>query len=267
MSKQEHIVLLFFFIGISTFLSAQEKELVVSYQFDRVELKYKDLESSEIERHNIPTYSLKVFTYGNFCLRQTMALVFGKINKKTGVMVKDTTYFHALVDYTKGKMWSATPYQIFGYTTYLQEPINLFKWKFAQETKSILGYKCTKATCNFRGRDYVAYFTREFPFKAAPWKFHGLPGVILEVYSTDDIVKWKAQALKVRPRQPHPEIPTAVDEVLSLEQYIKVLIKTQRNRDERLEPEILRFPDFEYDTKLTYRNSTLPNSIEIFDLE
>ena len=262
MKKTKGTLILVALITVVASLAGQEKELVVTYKFDKVYLKYKDVESSEIERHNFPTYSLKVFTYGNFCLRQTMANVCRNINN-----VVDTIYLNTLVDYNKGKMWSPPEYQSALNTRYIEESINLFKWKFTPESKTILGYKCTKATCNFRGRNYVAFFTREIPFKAAPWKFHGLPGVILEVYSTDDIVKWKAQALKIRPRQPHPEIPTAVDEVLSVEQYIKVLIKAQRNRDERLEPEVMKFPDFEESFRLTHRNFTLPNYIEKFDLE
>lgn len=58
---------------------------------------------------------------------------------------------------------------------------NLFEWKLTQNKKNILGYECQEAIAEFRGRKYTAYFTPEIPVQNGPWKFHGLPGLILEV--------------------------------------------------------------------------------------
>lgn len=63
-----------------------------------------------------------------------------------------------------------------------QEDLPDFKWIISTEQKKIRDYTCQKATCNFRGRTYEAWFTAEIPVKDGPWKFHGLPGLILEVY-------------------------------------------------------------------------------------
>ncbi len=59
-----------------------------------------------------------------------------------------------------------------------------FGWAISGERKKIGDYTCTKATCSFRGRTYEAWFTDEIPVSDGPWKFHGLPGLILEVYDT-----------------------------------------------------------------------------------
>ncbi|MDR1984814.1 MAG: GLPGLI family protein [Prevotellaceae bacterium] len=59
-------------------------------------------------------------------------------------------------------------------------------WKIEKETKEIAGNKCQKATCNFRGRNYVAWFTNEIPISEGPWKFNGLPGLIVKVYDTQE---------------------------------------------------------------------------------
>ena len=59
-------------------------------------------------------------------------------------------------------------------------------WKILNETKEFAGYKCQKATCNFRGRNYVAWFTREITINEGPWKFNGLPGLIIKVYDTQE---------------------------------------------------------------------------------
>ena len=48
--------------------------------------------------------------------------------------------------------------------------------------KNILGYNCQKATCRFRGRSWTAWFALDVPMSDGPWKFCGLPGLIMEVY-------------------------------------------------------------------------------------
>lgn len=53
------------------------------------------------------------------------------------------------------------------------------KWTIHPETLTILSYPCQRATCNFRGRDYEAWFTMDIPRSDGPWKLHGLPGLIL----------------------------------------------------------------------------------------
>lgn len=37
-----------------------------------------------------------------------------------------------------------------------------FDWKLVDEYKTILGYECRKATANFRGRNYIAWFTLKY---------------------------------------------------------------------------------------------------------
>lgn len=54
-------------------------------------------------------------------------------------------------------------------------------WQIGDATKTIEGYQCRQTTCTFRGRDYTAWFTPEIPVSDGPWKFSGLPGLIMEV--------------------------------------------------------------------------------------
>ena len=62
-----------------------------------------------------------------------------------------------------------------------EEPLDLMDWKMSFETKEILGYQCFKAECDFRGRHWTAWFTMQIPVHDGPWKFGGLPGLILQV--------------------------------------------------------------------------------------
>lgn len=57
-------------------------------------------------------------------------------------------------------------------------------WELTGEKKEIHTYNCQKAIGVFRGRKYEAWFTPEIPLKEGPYKFGGLPGLILEISDT-----------------------------------------------------------------------------------
>ncbi|WP_263601306.1 GLPGLI family protein [Chryseobacterium sp. PET-29] len=57
-----------------------------------------------------------------------------------------------------------------------------FKWEIAKESKEILGFKAYAASTKYAGRKYYAYFTTELPIQDGPYKFCGLPGLILEIF-------------------------------------------------------------------------------------
>ncbi|MCY1635974.1 GLPGLI family protein, partial [Marinifilum sp. D737] len=40
---------------------------------------------------------------------------------------------------------------------------------------------CKMATCNFAGRNYQAWYTIEIPISDGPYKFKGLPGLIVRI--------------------------------------------------------------------------------------
>lgn len=58
------------------------------------------------------------------------------------------------------------------------------EWNTTDESKEILGYECFKATTDYRGRRWTAWFAPEIPVQEGPWKLCGLPGLILEAYDT-----------------------------------------------------------------------------------
>lgn len=77
----------------------------------------------------------------------------------------------------------------------IQENLPGFDWQINNETKEIMGYTAQKAITHFRGRDYEAWFAPEINLQDGPWKFYGLPGLILEIKSTDNFVEFLAYEL------------------------------------------------------------------------
>jgi GLPGLI family protein len=79
---------------------------------------------------------------------------------------------------------------------YYSENIPTQEWELHEDTLTIAGYLCQKATCRFRGRDYIAWFTVDIPINNGPWKFGGLPGLILKVYDNDKLYTFECVAVE-----------------------------------------------------------------------
>lgn len=62
-----------------------------------------------------------------------------------------------------------------------EEPVSTFKWDVLEEVSTIAGFECQKATTNYGGRIWTAYFTHEIPISDGPYKFCGLPGLIVQI--------------------------------------------------------------------------------------
>ncbi len=73
------------------------------------------------------------------------------------------------------------------------EPIPQMTWQFLNiPPRTVCGYQCMAAGTTFRGRQYTVWFTPDIPISAGPWKFSGLPGLILAVDESSGIFSWEA---------------------------------------------------------------------------
>ena len=93
-------------------------------------------------------------------------------------------------------------YQSSADNEYYIEETELPEWTIESDTKEILGYECLKATCDYRGRHWTAWFAPELPFKEGPWKLAGLPGLVLEAYDTHSDYHFLASAITDSGLQP-----------------------------------------------------------------
>lgn len=62
--------------------------------------------------------------------------------------------------------------------SYSETPV--FQWKILPETVKIGDYQTQKAETTFGGRTWYAWFTSEIPLQDGPYKFSGLPGLIVK---------------------------------------------------------------------------------------
>ena len=71
---------------------------------------------------------------------------------------------------------------------------NSQNWKLTDEKKQIKDLTLQKATTDWGGRHWIAWFTTSFPFSEGPHKFHGLPGLIIEL--SDDKNNYRFELAK-----------------------------------------------------------------------
>ena len=70
------------------------------------------------------------------------------------------------------------------------------KWELESVKDSINGYLCQKATTSFGGRIWNAWFTTEIAIQDGPYKFWGLPGLIVKISDEKNEYNWKLIANK-----------------------------------------------------------------------
>lgn len=83
-------------------------------------------------------------------------------------------------NYPEGKS-TVTDFMLSQYYIYADD-LNLQDWNIEDSTKVIMGHECQKATCDFRGRKWTAWFATDVPVSDGPWKLCGLPGLVMEAY-------------------------------------------------------------------------------------
>lgn len=72
-------------------------------------------------------------------------------------------------------------------------------WIIKDRTAFLKGYNVQEAAINFEGRQWKAFFTKDIPLIAGPYKFSGLPGLIIEMISLDGDYHFELEAFQKKP--------------------------------------------------------------------
>lgn len=96
------------------------------------------------------------------------------------------------------------------------------KWKLTEEFSKILNYDVQKATAEFGGRRWTAWFTKEIPIQDGPYKFKGLPGLILKIEDATKSHVWELKGIRSNQEEfVYPDLGQYRITELNYNQYIK----------------------------------------------
>lgn len=105
-----------------------------------------------------------------------------------------TTVEYLYKNYPQGKITTTTI--LLADPFLYEEEMEKQNWIIGDSIKMIYDFKCQKAVCSFRGRQWTVWFATDIPISDGPWKFHGLPGLILEAYDTHKDYHYIIEAVK-----------------------------------------------------------------------
>ena len=64
------------------------------------------------------------------------------------------------------------------------------EWNLSNENNPT-NHQLKKATANYLGRNWIAWYDESIPLSEGPFLFTGLPGLIVEMHDNQDFFKWK----------------------------------------------------------------------------
>lgn len=70
-----------------------------------------------------------------------------------------------------------------------------FDWQITTEKDSIMSIPVQKAYVSYGGRNFVAWFASSIPISDGPYKFSGLPGLILELKDDEEDFVFKVESV------------------------------------------------------------------------
>ncbi|KAA0128757.1 GLPGLI family protein [Chryseobacterium sp. SN22] len=162
--------LLLLLVMISITLNAQTHRFIY-------DLMYRpDSTSAEVRKTN---YYLDINPEETFYYERSF-FVSDSIEKATGMRMFDGKLSDLLSKNLKTGQYTLFTFQ--GFDLYQLKDNPKITWKIEKETKVSASLQLQKATARFGRRNWTAWFSKEFPFQEGPYKFHGLPGMIIEMY-------------------------------------------------------------------------------------
>ncbi len=75
------------------------------------------------------------------------------------------------------------------------DSISEFNWIITDSTANKNGYDCLLATCSYHGREWEVWFSTDLPWHDGPWKFSGLPGLVVSASDADGLYRFELKDL------------------------------------------------------------------------
>ncbi|MFT4031720.1 MAG: GLPGLI family protein [Siphonobacter sp.] len=228
------INLIFYFclLGVAPVTEPYQARYKLSYSPDSTNLK---LIGSETFVLNIKPGEASYFSTVNVLKKDSINILikegkmtFFDVMANPGKLLFKTRFPYFIVkEYTKQEV---TVYEDLGADFNCKYPAeNSLVWHIENQQDTVSGYLCTKATTQYCGRTYEAWFAPEIPFSDGPYIFKGLPGLIVKlsdtrnhyVYTLEQFGKYSGKVTEMLTYRRNPPVSQTHQQVFKMRELYR----------------------------------------------
>ena len=195
-TTMKNLTLLFILFAMAVF--GQNKRFVYEYKFISDSTNTGDVKTEMMFLDTTKDGS-KYYSYTVFNSDSIMKVDLEKQLKATGSINIKSDMRKGDVRYSVTKTYP--DYRInlhrrLGVDAYNISDDRKINWKISSEKEKIGEWNAQKAEADFAGRHWVAWFSTEIPIQDGPYKFHGLPGLIVKIEDRTGSHKMELKGIK-----------------------------------------------------------------------
>ncbi len=164
---------------------AAQAEKIDSTQF--VAFYHYTIQTQDDEGQNVTDslrLALLVGTRATYC---TTVLAYNRDGGASQEQLNGFMMHHqnVLTDIEKAEIVAIEP--IYPYRYESHEPLEKMDWTLTEDTLTVGGLLCHRATGEHYGKQWTVWYSEEIPSSAGPWKLRGLPGLIVKAEDAEGI--------------------------------------------------------------------------------
>lgn len=171
------------FLMMISFLSAQNQRFMYEYKFVSDSTNKADIKTELMNLDTTPKGS-KFYSYTSYKSDSLMRVDLEKQLKATGSINVKMDQRKGFVRYTVAKNYQNGNVDFrnrIGMDAFKVTEDRKIAWKILPNKQKIGNWETQKATTEFGGRKWTAWFCNDIPIQDGPYKFSGLPGIIVKL--------------------------------------------------------------------------------------
>lgn len=184
-----------FFLLFSIAVFGQNQRFIYEYSFNKDSTATDKPLTKEMMILDVAKKGSKFYSYTNF---QADSIMTDRQKKNPNVHdFKGIKFgeFSSIVEKTYPD-FKISNFEELDLNIYQVEDQRQFKWNILPDKEKIGEFMTQKAETFMYGRKWTAWFTTEIPLQDGPYKFHGLPGLIVKVADPKNTHVFELKAVK-----------------------------------------------------------------------
>lgn len=223
-------LILLFVIG-----NAQNQRFIYEYKFIIDSTDRENLEK-ELVVLQVNSKGSEFYSYQKFKMDSLASIDVDKQIHNDSEIINPKHIYRGKINYTVSKMYPSfeTYFKTFmGANEYKVSDERKPNWKILPEKEKVGEFNTQKAETKMYGRTWTAWFCTEIPIQDGPYKFHGLPGLILKLADKSGSHIFELKGIsKNSGREPFkvdPRIIAPAEVAINQKQYQKLFLELRND--------------------------------------